>query len=165
MEKIRIGGIRVSDPLLLIEIHNPPGGGDPGHALIGRLAEERINIHFLSAGETDGLHELSCCVQAGAEGQVKALAESEPSLKGRVKLVPSVGLLSLFPHQYRLKILGLSLSALGRDSIPLFGMNTSISSLTFVTDFGCLDRAVDLLENVLEFPRKDRGIRTETATG
>ena len=80
---------------------------------------------------------------------VKRLLDPEPSLKDLTKFIPSVGLVTLFPHRFSLMILGLSLDALERARIPIHGIASSISSITFVTDFERLEEAVKELQEGL----------------
>ena len=74
---------------------------------------------------------------------------------------PSVGLLSVFPHQSSLRILGLSLYALGKASLPVYGLASSLSALTFVTDYCSLDGAVAALVSYLEMPPNQGPVRAE----
>jgi len=48
--------------------------------------------------------------------------------------------------------MGLSLSALLRAAIPVHAMASSLSMLTFVIEYACLERAVQILSRLLEVP-------------
>jgi hypothetical protein len=107
--------------------------------------------------------QLSCCVAVEDRHRVRNLIDSELELGGDVKFIPSVGLLSVFPHQSSLKILGLSLYAIGKARLPLYGIASSLSALTFITDYIHLDKAAETLEQYLELPSNQRPFRSEIA--
>lgn len=124
------------------------------------LALNRINLPFISAICGSGRSQASCCVGVEEQARVKALLEEDPELTGYVDIVPSVGLLSVFPHQSSLRILGLSLHALGKAGLTVHGLTSSLAPLTFVLDHAVLDEAAAALEVFLELPPNQRPIRT-----
>jgi len=69
-----------------------------------------------------------------------------------IEFISSVGLLSLFPHQFSLNILGSILHALGRERLPLYGLASSLSSFSFITDYALMNRAVAALQGYLDVP-------------
>jgi hypothetical protein len=73
-----------------------------------------------------------------------------------------VGLISLFPHQFNLKILGLSLFALGVAGLPFYGMASSLSALTLITDYGRLDNAVAALQEHLAAPGENAPLEPDS---
>jgi aspartokinase len=87
----------------------------------------------------------SCCVAAEDINRIKKIVAGEPKLKDNLEFIPGVGTLSIFPHHSNLKLLGLSFYLLGGQHLPLYGMASSISSLTFITDYLQLDKAVSIL--------------------
>jgi len=89
------------------------------------------------------------------------VVEGEPKLKENLEYIPGVGTLSIFPHHSKLKLLGLSFYLLGKQHLPLYGMASSISSLTFITDYSQLDRAVSILLEYMDLPRNHAPFRTE----
>jgi len=99
---------------------------------------------------------MSCCVSAEDKIQVKHLIDSEADLRENTELGSAVGLISLFPHQSNLKLLGLSLYAFGKARLPIYGLASSLSALTFVTDYAHLDKAAALLEEYFELPSNQR---------
>jgi len=76
--------------------------------------------------------QVSCCVEADDINQTKKVVAEEPKLKENVEFISSVGALSMFPHRSNLKLMGLAFYLLGRAHLPMYGMATSISSLTFI---------------------------------
>ena len=100
----------------------------------------------------DGRLVLSFCVASDDSPRVKALLQRESTLTKYLEFIPAVGQLSLFPHHYSLRVLGLSLGAFGKARLPIYGLASSISALTFITDYVHLDRGVDALKEYLDFP-------------
>ena len=83
---------------------------------------------------------------APVEDRVKSVTEPIPDLKACLEFSAPVDLLSVFPHQFNLKALGLSLTALGKSHIPLHGFCSSLSALTFITDHADLGQASSVLQ-------------------
>ena len=116
------------------------------------LVENRINMNLFIGGEAEGGIQFTCCVAAPDGGRVKAMTDSIAHLKACVEFSAPVELLSVFPHRFNLKVLGLGLMALGRAQIPLHGFCSSLSALTFITDHTDLDQASAALEGYFGFP-------------
>jgi hypothetical protein len=142
MEKIQIAGVKLSGELLQVNISGFSHALDAKRDLSQLLSANQINMQFLSGVCLRGRSQATCCVRAEKEGRVRDNAE----------FVPSVGLLSLFPHQFSLKILGLSLFAVGAAGVALHGMSSSLSALTLVTDYVHLNKAVAALQEYLNMP-------------
>ena len=151
-EKIRIGGIKLSDELVLLNLMSPERSTSFASFFFQILKKNQINMPFLSTSYVDRKFRLSCCVLAQDIDCVKALINSEDRLRGQVEFIHATGMLSLFPHQSRLKVLGLSLYAFANSLLPLYGMASSISTLTFITSYSQLDRAVASLEEYMDLP-------------
>jgi len=111
-----------------------------------RLADNRINMTLFIGGEASGGIRFSCCVGAPDGERVKVLTEPIPDLKTCMKFSAPVDLLSVFPHRFSLKALGLSLMALGKAQIALHGFCSSLSALTFIIDHTDLDQASSVLQ-------------------
>ena len=90
--------------------------------------------------------QFTCCVAASDEARVKNVTEPISDLKACLEFSAPVDLLSVFPHQFNLKALGLSLMALGKARIPLHGFCSSLSALTFITDHAALELACSVLQ-------------------
>jgi len=159
MKRIRIEGIKLSEELSQVNLLSHPRPQESLSRLCRLLAKNQINMPFLSATCLGRCTQASCCVAMEDRAQVKGLLDADPDLKGYSEIIPSVGLLSIFPHQANLRILGLCLYALGGAGLPVRGMTSSLAPLTLVTDFECLDAAVAALEKHLEMPSGQRPIR------
>lgn len=163
MEKIKIEGIKLSNELFHVNLRNRSNQQNTISQFCQILAAHQINMPFLSTTCSGRRIQVSCCVAVEDRHRVRNLIDSEPELGGDVKFTPSVGLLSVFPHQSSLKILGLSLYAIGKARLPLYGLASSLSALTFITDYIHLDKAAETLEQYLELPFNQRPFRSEIA--
>lgn len=152
MEKIAIGGMKLSAELALITLQREPDLESQDYRVWEKLTASGINIFFLSRMCTADLHETSFCVTVENGYPTREFLQSENHLHGRISFVPSVGALSLFPHQFSFEILGRALHAFGKAGIPLYGLASSISSLTFITDYDLLDQGAAVLEEFLALP-------------
>jgi len=146
IEKIPMEGMKVSGDLVLVDVVDTALAGELLTCFLRGLAENRINMNLFIGGEVEGGVQFTCCVAAPDGGRVKALMDPIPDLKTGAEFSAPVELLSLFPHRFNLKALGLSLLALGNAQIPLHGFCSSLSALTFVTDHTDLDQASAVLQ-------------------
>lgn len=145
MGKAVINGIKFSPELVLLSLADS-AGDSPSMGTICRILN-RINMPFITAGQGH-----ACCVPAGEIDRAQALAGVDERLVSRLRLMYGVGLLSIFPHRSSLKVLGLSMRALGNVHVPFFGMASSLAALTFVVRYGQLDAAAASLAEYLALP-------------
>ena len=160
-KKIRINGIKLSTELVQINLLNGSFPQDSRPLFFQLLAQHQINIPFIL---TSGMGEEiigSCCVSAEDVRRVKIAVEGEPNLKEYLEFIQGIGTLSIFPHHSKLKLLGLSFYLLGKQHLPLYGMASSISSLTFITDYSQLDNAVSILLEYMDLPPNHAPFRPE----
>jgi hypothetical protein len=134
-QKIAIDGIKLSPPLLAVRLRNDPALPDLTPRLCRLLTIARVNIAFLTASSTDVSSCALCCIDPGQHDKVAQLIEQDAELKAAVRFQGQVGLLTLFPHRARLKILGMALQYLNDSNIGLLGLASSISALTFTIDY------------------------------
>jgi len=151
-EKIKIGGIKLSSELVQLTLVNKDRSSLPASTFFQILSEHQINMPFVTASLAEGRPCASCCISPEDLRRANELVQSDNTLKGQVNIVHAVGLASLFPHQYRLKILGSALIALGKAQLPLYGLASSISTITFVTDYARLNEAVISLSEYMDLP-------------
>ena len=160
-KKIRINGIKLSMELVQINLLNRFFSQDFRVLFFQLLAQHQINIPFIL---TSGMGEKnigSCCVAAEDFHRIKKVVAGEPKLKENLEFISGVGTLSIFPHHSKLKLLGLSFYLFGRKHLPLYGMASSISSLTFITDHSQLDNAVSILLEYMDLPPNHAPFRPE----
>jgi len=160
-KKIRINGIKLSNELVQINLLNGSRAQDFRALFFRRLAQNQINIPFIVVTGMGEKIQGSCCVAAEDANHVEKLVAMEPELKENIEFIPAVGALSIFPHHSKLKLLGLSFYLFGETRLSLYGMASSISSLTFITDYPQLDNAVSALLEYVDLPPNHAPFRPE----
>lgn len=159
-QKIQTGGVKVSGKLLRIHVVDPVSGEKGTGRLCRLLTEEKISIVFLTIGRSGEHTVTSCCVDIGHETRVRKLIESEEMLRGRARFTGAVGLLSMFPHQSQLEVLGISLLALGAVNLPILDLSSSLAALSFVLRYTDLETAVTALSQFFSFPKDSVQLRS-----
>ena len=145
MDKIRINAYKLSSEHFLLRLLNVSESNDNELDFYKTLAARQINIIFLSRTSINGKTWMSCCISSKFHNQVETLLYSVPALKNQSEFIPSVGLVSLFPHRFSLEILGKALNAFGNAGLSIYGFASSISSITFVTDYLRLKDTIEIL--------------------
>ena len=92
---------------------------------------------------------------------VNELIDSDPNLTSNAEFISPVGLVSIFPHRSSLKIFGLILSVFSRERLPLYGLASSISTLTCITDYARLDQAVTAIQEYIDVPIDQSRLKPE----
>ena len=161
MERIRIEGIKLSNELVQVNPRRISNSKNTISHLFQILTANQINMPFLSTTWRGGKMYMSCCVTAEDKIQVKHLIDSEADLRENIKLGSAVGLISVFPHQSSLKLLGLSLYAFGKARLPIYGLASSLSALTFIIDYARLDKAAASLEEYFQLPPNQRPFKPQ----
>ena len=159
--KVRINGVKLSRELVQINILN---GFVPQYSKLlffQLLAQYQINIPFILISGMGEKIIGSCCVAAEDINRIKEVVAREPILSESLEFVSGVGTLSIFPHYSNLKLLGLSFYVFGKQGLPLYGMASSISSLTYITDYSRLDEAVSTLLEYIDLPPNHAPFRPE----
>ena len=142
MNKIRIGGLKLSSELVLIK-QSFPIGADSSILLIYRvLAQHRINIQYASAVHGKNRIQFFCLVSAEESGRIRRLLRFDSSDESNIEIVSGKGMLTLFPHRGRLDILGQVLNAFKNAGIIVYAYSSSISTLVFVIDYNKQENAV-----------------------
>jgi len=160
-KKIRINGIKLSKELVQVNLLNRFFPQDSKALFFQLLAQHQINIPFILISGMGEKITGSCCVAAEDAERIKKIVAEKPIPKENLEFIPGVGALSLFPHYSNLKLLGLSFYLLGKQRIPLYGMASSISSLTFITDYSQLDEALTTLLEYMDLPPNHSPFRQE----
>ena len=145
MDQISIEGVKLSQELVTINLRHLTHIEKTLSRFCQNLTDNQINMQFLSTVRVDGNNQITCCVDSENSGFIISLIRSEPELKSHSEIIEPTGLLTLFPHHFKLKLLGLSLSVLGKASIPLYGLASSLSSLTFILAYHDLEKAIECL--------------------
>jgi aspartokinase len=161
MAKISIKGLKISEVLFLVRLRTTPPENRLLPAFCSLLAGSRINMPFLSTVSRAGGLQVTCCVDAAQRVPVEQLINAHPILSQGVEYTPGIGLLTLFPHQSNLKLLGLSLSVLAKADIRVYALASSIGALTYVLDHSRLDKATAALQTRFELAENHAPFRAE----
>ena len=160
-QRTKIEGIKLSNELIAIDFRNIPDSEDLISHVCELLALNQINMPFLSVTRVGRKLRLSCCVSVEDKTRIKDLFHSASILSSPAEFIDAVALLSIFPHQSSMKILGLSLLALGEAGLSVYGLASSLSALTFVMDYSHLNKAVASLREYLDIPPGQVSLKPE----
>ena len=152
VEKIPMEGVKVVGELVRLNVGNPFLRQEAMADFLRGLAQHRINMNLFIGGEEEEGIQFSWCVAAADESRVRNLTGSMSDLKERIQFYTPVDLLSVFPHQFNLKVLGLVLMAFARAQVPVYGFCSSLSTITFITDHIHSERALAVLGDCFELP-------------
>ncbi|MFC1863011.1 hypothetical protein ACFL1Z_03560 [Thermodesulfobacteriota bacterium] len=148
--KIKIEGINLSEKRVAVNFWNLPNTNETLIRFCRVLTEHQININFLSAGGDKEDGWIICCVAENDQDLLKRLIGLELGITTYVEVVPSIGLLTIFPHKNSFKFFGITLRAFLESELPLCGLTSSISAFSFVTEFNLFKKAVLKLQKFLK---------------
>lgn len=152
VEKVHLEGMNGTEALVRVNVRDASASDHPLEVLPRSLAQNRINMRLFVGGESGCWVQAMCCV-ADADGtRLKALADSTHDLMGRTDFQGAAALVSIFPHRFNLKAVGLALMAFSEAGVPLHGLCSSLSALTFITDHAHLQEAFTALKAYFDFP-------------
>lgn len=160
--KIKVGGIKLSPELVQFTVSGrQPAVGSPV-PFLGKIAENRINLTFLSLTNAPTAFTGNFCVLASDFTRVQRLVELEAAGEYHVEILAPVGTITIFPHQRSFSLLGRVIGRLRNARIPIHAVCTSLSSLAINTDFRCLDSAVQELLDLLDLPGNHAPFRSKS---
>lgn len=158
---VSINGLKMSEKLCLVRLRAETRGSGLMPAFCKLLAGSQVNVPFLSAEYQAGGIQAICCVDAANQALLKRLLDAAPVLQAHTEYTAGVGLLTLFPHQSRLKLFGLSLRALAQADLRIFATASSVGALTYVLDYDRLDRAAAAIQACFELTRNHSPFKSE----
>jgi aspartokinase len=142
----RIKGINVSSELVLVNIVDREDLYISVLPLLRAVKTNRINSPFVSTRSLGpGTVAVSACFEKNDMPIVQGLIRQDDRLAADTDIVHGVGLLTLYPHHSRFRIVGIALAALRDAGLTMYGMSSSISSLIFVLRYSQLQTAVAAL--------------------
>jgi hypothetical protein len=156
-----INGLKISGELCLVRLCEESRGSGLLPAFCSLLAGSQINIPFLSAEYQAGGTQAICCVDAAHQVLLKKVLSADPMLHARAEYTAGVGLLTLYPHQSRLKLFGRSLRALARADLRIFATTSSIGALTYVLDYARLEEAASVMQACFKLARNHAPFKAE----
>ncbi len=156
IRKFSIGGLKLSSELIQLRLFS--NNTLPVTEMFQRLADHQINLINVTLDAVDGQLTGICCVST--EDRRSAEQALQP-FKSFFEMRSNVGTMTIFPIQSRLDLIREVSSALGRAGLPVYGMASSLSSLTIATDYHRLDEAVYAVCQVVELPDNHAPFRPE----
>ncbi|MFZ1987289.1 MAG: hypothetical protein WAU91_22960 [Desulfatitalea sp.] len=151
----------MSEALIPIWVRAPQGSTDLISRACRMIAEIQVNIAYMTTASVGASQPALCCIDPTDQAKAETWIVQDTELSGAIRFGPAVGLLSLYPHQANLKVLGVALAALSDSGITIHGLASSISALTFVIDFDALEKAATILRGCMSLPRDPAPMRPE----
>ncbi|RJP38765.1 MAG: hypothetical protein C4548_12710 [Desulfobacteraceae bacterium] len=158
MKQIRMNGIRLSNPQVGVSQSCPDGAASPSVYLYRLLADERINITFLSLFFADDAPRINCCVSPDKQAKVEEFTLCDDS---GITCRPRIGTVSVYPHQFSFSALGYLLYVFATERFYFHQMASSGAMLTFVVDYGDQEKIAAGLERHLDLPATRTPLRQE----
>ena len=152
MDKIRIGGIKLSHPLTLLQLGPLGETAPPPHRLLRCLADARVNICFLVMNRFRAGKLITVAVAREDFFRAQQACTWNPQMAGELNVRNSVGLLSIYPTKMSLEMTGTALAALAGAGLTVHAMGSSLSTMNCILDHEALDRAVAVLTEKFELP-------------
>lgn len=159
MDKFPMEGCKVAGGLFQAELLYPSPEKGTLTGLLGRFAENHVNLGLMTGRQTGERLELSLLVSPGDAERARVLLQSDPDPAREGRFRPSIDVLTVFPHKGELRAVGLGLIALARKGVPLHGFCSSLSSLTFVIDSDDTEKALTALGACFDLPQDIRTAR------
>jgi aspartokinase len=104
-------------------------------------------------------HQLTFCLNQDKFSTTSEILKKECSLPigWKISSRGHVGIITIFPHQSTIKILGV----MAAQSIPIYGIATSLSAISFVTDYQLIDKAIEVIQDLFQLPEDHAPIKPE----
>jgi len=150
LEKIQLKRLKLSDPMVGISIRQAPPHLNVKEALCRVFAKHGVNQTFISSRHADGRDAVFCCLIAAEHNKAKQLLDQTiPSAYPLYRIIPSVTLLSVFPHRSDIGLVCQLLQVLWEAQIPVYAIASSIAALTLVVDTDRITQTVAALEKCI----------------
>ncbi len=149
---LQANGIKLSLEMTLITIRVFSSGLDPHARFLKLMGENRINLPFLCDAARDTRTSGTYCILSEDIPRAKRAIAGDETLATRLKYLPSVGSISVFPHNFNMAFIGAILRLMGQSGAPLYGLATSISAMTMITDFSRLKQTAEYLTRHVSLP-------------
>jgi len=164
MEKLRIGGLKLSLELSQFDLRGPDSSEKIVSGISKLLASQKINMEFLTYyPNTNNYRQLTFCVNQDKSADTSEILRKEAPLPmgWQMHCRGHVGIISIFPHHSALKMLGLIMVSWGRQSIPVHGIATSLSAISLTTDYDAIDKAVEVIQGLFQLPDNHAPLKPE----
>ena len=164
MEKLKIGGLKQSLELCQFDLRGVHSPKEIASKVSKLLLSQKINMEFLTYYHNkDSYHQLTFCVSQDKFSPTSKIIQREGFLPvgWEIKSRKQVGIITIFPHQSALKILGAIMVSWTDHSIPIYGIATSLSALSFVTDYPLIGKAIEAIQVLFQLPEDHAPLKPE----
>jgi aspartokinase len=149
--KISLKRLKRSDPMVGISIHQAIPTLHARDALCRIFANHGLNLTFISTQQNHQKETFFCCLNAGDHDAASQLLDKTNShIDLRYRIIPSVTLLSVFPHQSDIFLVVQLLQTLWASQIRVHAVASSIAALTLVVDTNGIEAVVEALQTFLD---------------
>ncbi len=163
-QRPNIGGVKQSLELCQFDIKGPGIKEETVHRITGLLASRKINIDFLTySSSSKGCATLTLCTAQNK------MHEAMRAIKGGSALFPDCSLnhrehvatVSVFPLDRALNILGLLLRSCSRKAVPVYGIATSLSAISFITEYSSIENVLWAIRETFQLPENHSPLKPE----
>jgi aspartokinase len=164
MEKVKLGGLKQSLELCQFDLRGPDSPEKIVPGVCKLLASRKINIAFLTYSQPNNqCHQLTICPHQYDFVRTSTVLNDRGTLAGgwEIQAREHVGILTIFPHRSPIKILGLVMVSWAAQSIPLHGIATSLSAISFITDYHTIDKGIEVVQELFQLPEDHAPIKPE----
>lgn len=150
--QIPLDGMKISEEMAFVELaaEAPPWGVEVG--VLQALAGRHIALYYLTMSYSESHSRVWFCVLPDQTALVAQLARTIGREVLACRTIAAVGLLTVFPHNRCVDALTRSLDIFAQSDLPVYGVASTLSTLTFVLAFSQLDQATEQLRDVFQLP-------------
>jgi len=164
MEKLKVGGLKQSLELCQFDLRGPDSSEEIASGVSKLLVSQKINMEFITYyPNRNSYHQLTFCINQDRLPTASEILKKEGSLPiaWEIKSRGHVGIITIFPHQSAIKILGTIMVSWAAQSIPIYGIATSLSAISFLTDYHLIEKAIENIQDLFELPEDHAPIKPE----
>jgi len=164
MEKVKLGGIKQSLELCQFDLRGPDVPERMVSKISRLLASQKINIGFITYNELNsGFHHVTLCPYQADSRRASGILNTTGTLPAdwTIQSREHVGIITVYPHRSPIKILAGVMMSWASKSIPIYGMATSLSAISFITDYGAIDKGIAALRTTFQLPEDHAPIKPE----
>ena len=164
MEKLKIGGLKQSLELCQFDLRGVHSSEEIASRVSKLLLSKKINMEFITHSiHRNNYHQLTFCISQDKFSPALEILKKEDSLPigWEINNRGHVGIITIFPHQSALKILGIIMVSWTSQSIPIYGIATSLSAISFITDYLLIDKALEVVQDLFQLPEDHAPLKPE----
>jgi len=164
MEKMKIGGLKQSLELCQFDLRGVHSTKEITSKVSKLLLSQKINMEFLThSTHRNKHHQLTFCISQDKFSAISEILKKKRFLPigWEINSRGHVGIITIFPHQSAIKILGAIMVSWAAQSIPIYGITTSLSAISFVTDYQEIDKAINVIQDLFQLPEDHAPLKPE----